>query len=400
MLYIGGSFVFLIALLIIIYLAFISLGLPDALLGSAWPVMHNTLNVSVESAGIVTMITAGGTIVSSLFSDNLIRKFGTGIVTLVSVMLTAIALFLISFTSSFYVLCGLAVILGIGGGSVDATLNNYVALNYKARHMSWLHCFWGVGAMTGPLLMSYVLANGFEFNTGYRVASYIQFGLVAILLFSLSMWKKVSEYNTNNINNDEEQVQQVAISKSDLLKLKGAKEALLVFFCYCSIEATLGLWGSSYMVLVQNVSVEEAARYGSLFYIGLTFGRFLSGFITAKLSNKQLVYVGLFFIGLSVLLIMLPLGVNIAVLGFVMSGVGCAPIFPSLLHETPKNFGSEYSQSIMGVQMACAYVGITFAPLIFGAIAKYTSYSILPIYIGIILILMTYMVFKLNRKVS
>ncbi len=391
---------FVLSLLIIIYLAFISLGLPDALFGSVWPVMHNILNVSVESAGIITMITAGGTIVSSFFSDNLIRKFGTGIVTLVSVLLTGIALFLISFCSSFYLLCGLSVLLGIGAGSIDTALNNYVALNYKAKHMSWLHCFWGIGAMTGPILMSYFLTKGFEYNTGFRAVSYIQFGLAAILLFSLPMWKKVANNNANNSSNEEVQVPQIIISKSDLLKLKGAKEALIAFFCYCSIESTLGLWGSSYMVLVQNLSVENAVRYGSLFYFGITFGRFLSGFITAKLNNKQLVYLGLFFIGLGVLLILLPVGSNIVVIGFVVAGFGCAPIYPSLLHETPKNFGYEYSQSIMGVQMACAYVGSTFSPLIFGAIAKYMSYSILPVYIGVILILMIYMVLKLNRKVD
>ncbi len=388
-----------LSLLIIIYLAFISLGLPDALLGSAWPVMHTKLNVSVESAGMITMITAGGTIVSSFFSDNLIRRFGTGVVTLFSVLLTAIALLLISFCSSIYVLCGLSIILGIGAGSVDAGLNNYVALNYKAKHMSWLHCFWGIGAMSGPLLMSYFLTSGYEFNAGYRAVSYIQFGLVAILLFSLPMWKKV-ENNNSNSNSDEGQVSQVVISKSELLKLKGAKEALIAFFCYCAIEATLGLWGSSYMVLVHNVSVEKAARYGSLFYFGITFGRFLTGFITSKFSNKQLVYLGLLFIGLGVFLIVLPMGVNVAVVGFVVAGFGCAPIYPSLLHETPKNFGAEYSQSIMGVQMACAYVGATFSPLIFGGLAKYMSYAMLPIYIGIILILMIFMVLNLNKKVS
>ncbi len=389
---------YIVSLLVIIYLAFISLGLPDALLGSAWPVMYENLNVSVESAGFVTMITAGGTIVSSFFSDNIIRKFGTGVVTLLSVLLTAIALLLISYTASFYVLCGLSIILGVGAGSVDAALNNYVALNYKAKHMSWLHCFWGVGAMTGPLIMSFILTHNLEYSIGFRSVSYIQFGLVFVLLVSLPLWKKVS--HSSNTNTDEENVEQVVISKKDLLNLSGAKPALVAFFCYCAIEATLGLWGSSYMVLVHGVTVEKAARYGSLFYFGITFGRFLSGFITSKLSNKQLVYVGQLFIALGVVLIVLPLGVFTAICGFVLAGFGCAPIYPSLLHETPKNFGAEYSQSIMGVQMASAYVGATFAPLIFGFIAKYLTYSILPIYIGLILILMITMVIIVNKKVA
>ncbi len=389
---------YIVGLLVVIYLAFISLGLPDALLGSAWPVMYEDLNVSVESAGIITMISAGGTIVSSFFSDNVIRKFGTGVVTLISVLLTAIALLLISFTTNFYALCGLAIILGIGAGSVDAALNNYVALNYKAKHMSWLHCFWGVGAMTGPLIMSFILTQNLDYSVGYRSVSYIQFGLVFILLVSLPLWKKVSKNNANSESTDV--VEQVVISKSDLLKLSGAKQALIAFFCYCAMEGTLGLWGSSYMVLVNGVTVEKAARYGSLFYFGITFGRLLTGFITSKFSNKQLVYIGQMFIAIGVILIVLPFGVTTAIIGLVLAGFGCAPIYPSLLHETPKNFGAEYSQSIMGVQMASAYVGATFAPLIFGFIAKYLSYSILPYYIGLILILMVAMVVALNKKVA
>ncbi len=389
----------LVSLLIVIYLSFISLGLPDALLGSAWPSMHTTLNVSVETAGLVTMITAGSTIVSTFFSDSVIKRFGTGLVTLVSVFLTAIALFLISLTTSFYVLCFLSIILGIGAGSIDTALNNYVALNYKAKHMSWLHCFWGVGAMSGPLIMSYVLASGFTFNSGYRTVSYIQFLLVIILLISLPLWKKV-EQNSSQANDSADNVTQAVISKKDLLKLKGAKEAFVTFFCYCAIESTLGLWGSSYMVLVHGISAEKAARYGSLFYFGITFGRFITGFITSKLNNKQLVNAGLFIIAIGVILIILPIGVNVALIGFILSGLGCAPIFPSLIHETPKSFGAEYSQSVIGVQMASAYIGVTFAPSIFGFFAKFFSYSILPIYIGIILVVMIYMVTMLNRKVS
>ncbi len=387
-----------VSLLVVIYLAFISLGLPDALLGSAWPVMYKNLNVSVESAGLITMIASCGTIVSSFFSDNVIRKFGTGLVTLISVLLTAIALILISFTANFYLLCGLSIILGIGAGSIDAALNNYVALNYKAKHMSWLHCFWGVGAMTGPLIMSYILTHSMDYSVGYRLVAYLQFGLVFVLFITLPLWKKVSK-NVDTTESDEN-VEQVVISKKDLIKLSGAKEVLIAFFCYGAIEATVGLWGSSYMVLVHGVTVEKAARYGSLFYFGITFGRFLSGFITSKLSNKQLVYVGQLFVAIGIGLIILPIGVNIALIGFVLTGFGCAPIFPSLLHETPKNFGAEYSQSIMGVQMSCAYVGITFAPIIFGYVAKYLTYSVLPFFIGFILILMATMVAIVNKKVS
>jgi fucose permease len=394
----------LTVLLLIIYFAFISLGLPDSLLGSAWPSMYQEMGVPISYAGIVSMITAGGTILSSLFSDKLIRKFGTGLITSISVLMTAGALVGFSFSNEFYLLCLFAIPLGLGAGSVDAALNNYVALHYKAKHMSWLHCFWGVGAMTGPIIMSRYLERGYFFQSGYRAVAIIQFILVAILFISLPLWKKGSRLNSveaEKIEGTETVIpEHKVISKKDLLGLPGAKQVLIAFFCYCSIEATTGLWGSSYAVMTHGIQADTAARWASLFFFGITFGRFLSGFVTLKLNNRQMVRLGEVFITVGIILIMLPAGQVTSLLGFILTGVGCAPIYPSLLHETPENFGAEYSQSIMGVQMACAYVGSTFIPPIFGAVASKLGYSIMPYFTGFLLILMFVMTEMLNKRVD
>ncbi|WP_284703658.1 MFS transporter [Clostridium swellfunianum] len=393
----------LTVLLIIIYIAFISLGLPDSLLGSAWPSMYQSMGVPISYAGIVSMIIAGGTIVSSLFSDKVIRKFGTGLVTSISVFMTAGALLGFSLSGEFYHLCLFAIPLGLGAGSVDAALNNFVALKYKAKHMSWLHCFWGIGAMTGPIIMSYYLERGAIFQSGYRTVAIIQFTLVIILLVTLPLWKKVSSFNSSTSNKDEsggKEQEQKVLSKRELLKLPGAKQALIAFFCYCAIEATIGLWGSSYVVMSHGISAETAAKWASLFYFGITFGRFLSGFITIKLSNRQMIYLGEVLIGTGIIMMMVPFGQVTLLMGFVMTGIGCAPIYPSLLHETPVNFGAQYSQSIMGVQMACAYVGSTFMPPLFGVLASRIGYALMPFYAASIFLIMFIMIIVLNRSVD
>ncbi|MDF2674767.1 MAG: major facilitator superfamily 1 [Clostridiales bacterium] len=393
----------LTVLLIIIYLAFISLGLPDSLLGSAWPSIYPSMGVPISYAGIVSMIIAGGTIVSSLFSDKLIRKFGTGLVTAISVLMTAGALLGFSVSNEFYMLFLFAIPLGLGAGSVDAALNNFIALNYKAKHMSWLHCFWGVGAMTGPIIMSYFLERGYIFQLGYRAVAIIQFALVVILIVTLPVWKKTA--SLNKVHHDREKCSEIGqehkvISKKELLKLPGAKQALIAFFCYCSIEATTGLWGSSFAAMVHETPAETAAKWASFFYFGITFGRFLSGFVTLKLNNRQMIHLGEVLIAAGIIMIMLPFGQVTSLIGFVMTGIGCAPIYPSLLHETPVNFGAEYSQSIMGVQMACAYVGSTFMPPLFGILASYIGYSLMPFYTGGIFLLMFIMVEMLNKRVD
>lgn len=382
-------------LLIIIYLSFISLGLPDSLLGSAWPSMYLRMGVPVSYAGIVSMIIAGGTIIASFFSEKIIRRLGTGKVTVISVSMTAVALFGFSLSHNFFELCIWAIPLGLGAGSVDAALNNYVALHYKAKHMSWLHCFWGIGATTGPVIMSFFLQYGGRWNRGYLTIGIIQFCLVAVLFFSLPLWKKVGEESAQV-----GEKQKSSLKLNELLKLPGAKPALVSFFSYCSLEATAGLWGSSYLVIAKGITAETAAKWISLFYFGITFGRFLSGFITMKLNQRQMIRLGQAILAGGVILLFLPFGNFVLLAGFFLIGLGCAPIYPSLLHETPVNFGSEHSQAIMGIQMACAYVGSTFMPPLFGLLAAYLNYTLFPVYLGIILLVMIAMVEALNKRVN
>lgn len=382
-------------LLIIIYISFISLGLPDSMLGSTWPTIYKDINVPISYAGMISMIISFGTIVSSLFSDKLIKKLGTGLIMITSVFLTAIALFGFSVSNSFLLMCIISIPLGLGGGSVDAALNNYIALHYKARHMNWLHCFWGLGASIGPVVVSYWLVSG-NWKMGYRIISIIQFILVAILVFSIPLWKKVASKDKLN---KEVRVKGEKITIKRLIVLPGAKTALVGFFCYCSLEATAGLWGSSYLVIAKNINADTAARWISIFYFGITLGRFISGFITIKLNQKQMIRLGIVILAIGVVLLFIPFKATLLLPGLFMIGLGCAPIYPSLLHETPENFGTRYSQSIMGIQMACAYIGSTFMPPVFGLLARYVGYDLFPYYIGVILILLFVMVEKLHKRV-
>jgi fucose permease len=382
-------------LLIIIYLSFISLGLPDSLLGSAWPSMYGGLHVPLHYAGYISMIIAGGTVISSIFSERVIRRLGTGVVTAFSVLMTAAALLGFSFSSAFVLLCLWAVPLGLGAGSVDAALNNYVALHYKAKHMSWLHCFWGVGASTGPLIMSFFLIHKNSWNLGYRAIGLIQCCLVALLFITISLWGKNKSQNNNEKNDISKRVK-----FKELFHIVGVKQILVAFFCYCSLETTAGLWGSSFLVTEKNISPETAARWISLYYIGITFGRFISGFLTMKLNNRQMVRLGQALIACGIIALILPIDRMLLLPGFFIIGLGCAPIYPSLLHETPGNFGSEKSQAIMGIQMASAYIGTTFMPPLFGQVTSFFGFNVFPLFIGGILILNIVMVELLNIRVD
>ncbi len=378
-------------LLVIIYISFISLGLPDSLLGSAWPTMYQQLQVPLSYAGIISTIIIGGTIISSLNSDRLIKKFGTGKVTAVSVGMTAAALWGFSVSPSFSVLCLWAIPYGLGAGSVDAALNNFVALHYKAKHMSWLHCFWGVGATLGPYIMGYFLSGGMPWSMGYRSISFIQMALAGILVFSLPLWKKGHQEAEEEIRENKH------VTIKELLRLKGAKPVLAAFFCYCALEATAGLWSSSYMVMEKGISPDTAAKWASLFYFGITFGRFLNGFAAMKLSNKEMIRIGQGIIILGILAILLVQGSLFLCAGFILIGMGCAPVYPCLLHETPKNFGKDLSQAIMGIQMACAYVGAALMPLFMGIIAEYVTILLYPYYLMIFAVVMIILVERVNR---
>lgn len=377
-------------LLVIIYIAFISLGLPDSILGSAWPSMYKGMNASVSYAGIITMIIAGGTIVSSLLSSRLIRKIGTGMVTTISVAMTAVALFGFSFSHNFWQLCLWGIPYGLGAGSVDAALNNFVALHYKSKHMSWLHCFWGIGATTGPYIMGLCLANGLTWNFGYRTIGVIQVFLAACLFLSLPLWKIKQSKNYTEEDGGKN------VGLREVIHLPGAKAILIAFFCYCSLEATAGLWASSFMVIYKGIDAQTAAKWAAVFYLGITIGRFISGFLTSRLGDRNMVRLGQIIAAVGAIIILLPFGNTFAFLGLIMVGGGCAPIYPSLLHETPDNFGKEKSQAIMGMQMASAYTGSTFMPLLFGIIAEKTDIRLYPVFLLFFILLMVLMVERMN----
>lgn len=379
-------------LLVVIYISFISLGLPDSLLGSAWPIMYSELNVPISYAGIISMIIAVGTIISSLQSDRLTKKLGPGKVTAISVAMTATALFGFSISKSFMALCIWAIPYGLGAGSVDASLNNYVALNYESRHMSWLHCMWGVGATLGPYIMGYVLTKDMSWSSGYHIIGILQIALTLVLILSLPLWKK------RNIIDSGEDINEKVLSIKEIIKIPGAKEVMLCFFCYCALEQTASLWASSYLTIYKGISADTAASLASMFFIGITIGRFFSGFITMKLNDTQMIRIGSFLIGVGIIIMLLPFGTNASILGLIMIGLGCAPIYPCIIHSTPEHFGEDKSQAIIGVQMASAYVGTCIMPPIFGLIANYISVALFPVFLLAILIVMAIMHELLKKK--
>lgn len=387
-------------LLAVIYLAFISLGLPDSLLGSVWPTIYQEFNVPVSYAGAIFMIISAGTIFSSLQSDRLTKLLGTGKVTAFSVLMTAVALWGFSISSSYWMLVLLAIPYGLGAGSVDASLNNYVALNYKSHHMSWLHCMWGVGASIGPYIMSFALLNGQTWNMGYRYISLIQVVLTIIIMLSLPLWKKRPVIDDVDGVQESENKKDKALTLKEIVNIPGAKQVMLMFFCYCALEQTTGLWASSYLVLQHGFDLEIAASYASLFFIGITVGRAVSGFITMKLNDKQMIYLGQVIILIGIILMCLPFGHQVALVGLVTIGLGCAPIYPCIIHSTPTNFGADKSQAVIGVQMASAYVGNLLMPPLFGIIANHISVRLFPVYLLLILIVMVVMHIKLNKSVS
>ena len=379
-------------LLALIYLAFISLGLPDSLLGSGWPVMHLELGVPISYMGIVSMVISGGTIVSSLMSDRLNRKLGTRIVTVMSVFLTVIALFGFSFSSRFWMLIVFAVPYGLGAGAIDAALNNYVALHYKAKHMSWLHSFWGVGTIVSPFIMGYALTNR-TWNSGYRIVGAIQLAIAILLLVTLPVWK---------VNKAADETEKKSVGLVSALKIKGVPFLLIGFFAYCAAEATAMQWASTYFVEVKGISAERAATFASLFYIGITVGRFISGFITDKLGDRRMIIIGTSILICGVCCLFVPVSSYIlATAAFVVIGLGCAPIYPCIIHSTPNNFGAENSGAIIGIQMASAYVGSTFIPPVFGLLGNSISFKIMPIYLILFFVLMITMIelmFRITGK--
>lgn len=379
-------------LLALIYIAFISLGLPDSLLGSGWPVIYEELNIPISFMGIVSMIISGGTIVSSLLSDKLTRKLGTRVVTVISVILTVIALFGFSFSNKFWMLIVFAIPYGLGAGAIDAALNNYVALHYKSKHMSWLHCFWGVGTIVSPFIMGYALTN-LDWHSGYRIVGFVQLAIATLLIVTLPVWK---------VNKKAELAEQKSVGLLGALKIKGVPFLLIGFFAYCAAEATAMQWASTYFVEVKGISTEQAAFFASLFYIGITVGRFICGFITDKLGDRKMIIIGTCILTCGIILLFIPDNTYIvSLIGFIIIGLGCAPIYPCIIHSTPNNFGSENSGAIIGIQMASAYVGSTFIPPLFGLLGNAIGFKIMPFYLIVfvaLMITMTELTFRLTKK--
>lgn len=396
-------------LLLMIYLSFVSLGLPDALLGSAWPIMYQEFAVPVSYSGTVFMIICGGTILSSLNSEKLNRRFGTGKITAISVFLTAIALFGFSISHSFLMPCLFAIPYGLGAGSVDAALNHYVALHYSSRHMSWLHCMWGLGASVGPYIMGFVLQRGEPWNRGYLIVSIIQFILAIILFCSLSLWKKNPEELKENSANapgamegkatsdGAEAPKQKALSLKEVFAIPGAKESLASFYGYCALEQTVGLWAGSFMVLALGMEEKLAASYVALFYFGITFGRFLSGFFTMKWKDEQMVLGGSAIVFFGIFLLFTPWSKALVLPALILIGLGCAPVYPSVIHSTPYNFGVEHSSALIGAQMAAAYVGTLIMPPFFGVLGRSFSMKLFPYYS---MFLLLFMVFTYRRMLQ
>ena len=376
------------SLLAIIYLAFISLGLPDSLLGSAWPVIYQQIDVPISWSGIIFMIVSLGTVISSLNSDYLNKRFGTGLVTAVSVALTMGALFGNSLSDSFLSLCLWAIPYGLGAGSVDAALNNYVAMHYASRHMSWLHCMWGVGATVGPYIMSRALLLNDDWHLGYRIIALMQLCLVLVLFFSLKLWKKDES--------EEEKAEHIPLKK--VVKIAGVPEIMLAFFCYCGIEQTAGLWAASWLVRFKGISEVRASAFASFYFLGITIGRALSGFITYRLNDRQMVRLGEAVIALGLICLLQPWNTNISLYGLIIMGLGSAPIYPSLIHSSPDLFGKDRSQSIIGVQMASAYVGNILLPPLFGLIADHLGIGMFPYYLIVLMAVMSLMHERLRRR--
>ena len=383
-------------LLAVVYLSFVSLGLPDSLLGAAWPAMYGELHASLAGAGVISMVIAGGTIFSSLESDRLTKRLGTGRVTAISVAMTAAALFGFSHSRSFAALCVWAVPYGLGAGSVDASLNNYVALHYASRHMNWLHCMWGIGASAGPYIMAYSLTSGMGWHMGYRAVAILQAGLTAVLFISLPLWPGERSGAAAGGERRER-----PLSLGEILRIPSALEAMAAFFCYCGLEQTAGLWASSYLVQFRGVDTDTAAWSASLFYLGIAAGRFLCGFVAERLGDRRLIRIGILTMIGGVLLIALPVPYDAFTLaGLLIVGLGCAPVYPSVIHSTPANFGKENSQAIIGIQMASAYVGTTFMPPLFGLIAAHIHIGLYPAFLLALAVLMLCMSEKLNRTVA
>lgn len=391
-------------LLFIIYLSFISLGLPDAVLGAAWPIIHEEFGVPISFSGSIYMLISCCTILSSLKSESLRLRFGTGKITAFSVLLTAVAIFGFSISPSLSVMLFFAIPYGLGAGSVDAALNHYVAVHYSGRSMNWLHCMWGIGAALGPYILGFVLQRGESWRSGYLVLSMIQATLTIVLFLSLGLWGKEEK-------KEKTEEKKTPMSFRQILSITGAKECLVSFFLYCAIEQTLGLWSGSFMVYSLKIEAKLAASFVALFYFGITFGRFLAGILAAQWQDEALILggCGILFLGLILLfcsmvpsqevkLFGMELRQILVICALLLSGLGCAPIYPAIIHSTPRNFGAENTSALIGKQMAAAYIGSMSFPPFFGVLAKIFGTGLFPFFSTVLFFGMLFMYRNLLYK--
>lgn len=383
-------------LLAIIYLGFICLGLPDSLFGTAWPVLQLQFEIPVSYAGFITATTCSCTIISSLLTEKITRKIGTGLLTAISVGMTAFALLGFAFSTEFWMLIIFSIPMGLGAGGVDAALNNYMAIRYSSKHLSWLHCFWGVGAIISPYIMSYWLRNNSQWNKGYLTVGIMQSILTLVLFLALPLWKKeniktVSSQNTQKGN----------ITYKQIFHFNGIFETLLGFFAYCSIEGIAFSWTSSYFVSGRNINADFAAKCAALFYIGMSVSRFVTGFFSNKAGDKNMIRLGCFISLSGVIIMLLPFtSVIPAIIGILILGFGCGPIYPAIMHSTPAIFGEENSQSVVGLEMAFAYAGSTVMPPIFGIVARHFGLGLYPVFLCVFVLTTIVLTEKLNKKVK
>ena len=382
-------------LLIVIYIAFIGLGIPDSLFGTAWPAIYADFRLPISYASFVTVIISGGTIISSLLSARVIKRLGTSKVCFISTAMTAAALIGFSCSKSLWPMCLLAVPLGLGAGSIDTALNNYVSLHYSAMHMSFLHCFYGVGVTVSPLVLSLVISGEQGWRGGYRIAFLIQLCITMILLLALPLWKKVHK----PVNDAQEPAIKVLPLK-ETLRIPGVKLMCLLFICSCAIELTCGGWGSTYLVEYKHMAAEKAAGIVMFYYMGMTIGRFLSGVLAARLNSWQIIRLGQYVLGAAILILLLPVPPVAAALALFMVGLGNGPMFPNFNYLTPQNFGADISQSVMGTQMASSYVGIMLAPAVCGLIGQRMGMVIFPPYLLMFFLVMIAATRKVKRVLN
>lgn len=409
-------------LLSIIYLTFIGLGLPDALLGAAWPVMHVQIGADFSLAGIITMIMASGTIIAGIVSNRITKKLGTCIATVVGVCMSSIALFGMASSTAFWMICLFAVPYGLGAGTIDVALNNYVAIKYSSRSMSWLHAFWGLGALISPYIMGFALVRNLGWETGYITVSLIQVGIIVILLSSLPLWKKMSatgvagqasagrgnleqgesgQEKAGQIETGKAESSQRVLSLKEVLRIRGVKIILPAFFAYCTVEASVMLWGVSYLVAYRGIPEEIAAGFGALFFWGMMTGRFLGGFIANKVGDRGMIRGSICVIVCAITLLLLPFQSDFfSLAGLLILGLGCATVFPSIIHSTPQNFGEHNAPAIIGVQMAGAYTGTTLMPMLFGLLTRLTGIWIFPVFILVFTLLALFLMELFNKTID